>query len=279
MRGFYKVEIKTGFAQLSNVDMYYEVCGEGEPILLIHGIDSDSRLWDRTFAALGNHYKTIRFDLRGFGNTAMPKGEFQLLDDIHDLLVELDVESAHIVGYSYGGTVAPSFALKYPEMVKSLTLVGAGMIGHQWSEEVSDYYKKFQETIGNQEIKEMMRLLKWKSVYGPKRKEEGLDDVCNQLEEMFLHALSKPREGTPLPICDKRNELSQIPSPTYILVGELDFPDYHDIANFYNEKIPNSRKEIFPQAGHLLILENPTLFNEKVLGFLGSIEETARVGN
>ncbi|GAA0346793.1 alpha/beta hydrolase [Bacillus carboniphilus] len=262
------MQVTKGYVQLSNVEMYYEICGEGEPLLLIHGIDSDSRLWDLHFEAFGHEYRTIRFDLRGFGNTAMPAGEFQLLDDMHDLLTQLGVDSAHIVGYSYGGTVAPSFALKYPHMVRSLSLIGAGMVGHKWSEEVMDYHRKFQKTIKNQDQDEMMKLLYWKSVYGPYREEKGLEEVCQKLKTMFLHALSKPREGVPLPTGNAIEELDNIKVPTYVLVGELDFEDYHKIADVYHEGVPNTKKEVFPNAAHLLPLENPTLFVEKMLGFL-----------
>lgn len=184
-----------GYANLSNVEMYYEIAGEGDPLLLIHGVDSDSRMWDPQFYELSKYFKTIRFDHRGFGNTTMPAGDFQLLDDIRDLLMELNVESAHILGYSFGGTVAPSFAIKYPKMVKSLILVNAGLVGHEWSSEVSDYFVRFQETYRENNYDEMMRLLKWKSVYGPYRNEEGLEDICNLLDTMFLHALAiKPRD-------------------------------------------------------------------------------------
>jgi pimeloyl-ACP methyl ester carboxylesterase len=57
-------------------EIYFEVLGDGEPILLIHGIDSDCRVWDKQVLELAEGYKTIRFDLRGFGKSEMPKGDF-----------------------------------------------------------------------------------------------------------------------------------------------------------------------------------------------------------
>lgn len=262
------MESVKGYLSLPTVDFYYEVAGEGEPLLLIHGIDSDCRMWDPQFFNFARYFKTIRFDLRGFGKTAMPAEEFQILDDIQQLLTGLGIENAHIIGYSYGGTIAPAFALKYPESVKSLTLAGAGMIGHTWSEEVSRYFVQFQESIKNNDFNEMMRLLCWKSIYGPKRKPEGLEEICGLLKEMFLPVVKRGHEGKPLSPGDSRGRLSSIKVPTLILVGELDFEDYHQIADFYHQNIPNSIKKIIPNAAHFMNIENPKLFNEEVLKFL-----------
>lgn len=262
-----------GFATLNNVEMYYEVEGEGESLLLIHGIDSDSRMWEPQFQTFSKYFKTIRFDLRGFGNTTMPVGEFQILDDIHDLLQVLGINSAHILGYSYGGTVAPSFAIKYPHMVKSLLLAGAGMVGHQWSELLNNYFKRFLETYKEKNFDGMMSLLKWKSVYGPYRDETGNEDICKLIDLMFLHALSiVPREGKPLPTGDTRGQLHTINVPTLILVGDLDFDDYHQIADYYHKEIPNSIKQFIPNAAHFMNIENPNTFNKAVIDFLNRLE-------
>jgi 3-oxoadipate enol-lactonase len=257
-----------GYAKLPNVEMYYEKAGIGEPLLLIHGLDSDSRMWEQQFTSFSQFFTTIRFDYRGFGKTPMPAGEFQILDDIHDLMNEIGIERAHILGYSYGGTIAPSFALKYPEKVKSLILVSAGMVGYQWSPVLQDYFKRFQETYRENQYDEMLRLLQWKSIYGPYREEAGLEDVCNFVERMFLEALSiKPRDGKPLPAGDTRRLLPSISVPTLVLVGELDFPDYHHIADFYKKQIPNSYKKLLPGVAHFMNLENPEQFNQEILDF------------
>jgi 3-oxoadipate enol-lactonase len=263
------MESTKGYVKLSNVEMYYETTGTGEPVLLVHGIDGDSRMWEPQFWELAKNFQVIRFDLRGFGNTVMPAGTFQILDDMHDLLFSLGHESAHIIGYSYGGTVAPSFAIKYPDQVKSLILVGAGMVGYEWSPLLRNYFQKFQETIKNDDKVEMMKLLKWKSVYGPHRKEEGLEDICNLLEEMFLHIFTiEPRIGTPLPTGDTREDLHKIKVPTLILSGALDFDDYHHIAEIYHKKIDNSKMVTITEAAHFMNLEKPDAVNPHILEFL-----------
>lgn len=263
------MEIQKGFVTIDGVETYYETAGEGEPLLLIHGVDSDSRMWDKQFYDFASHFKTIRFDLRGFGKTPMPAGEFQILDDIKGLLQSLNIESAHIMGYSYGGTISPSFAIKYPDMVKSLILVSPGMIGHQWSNEVSTYFKVFQEAYKQGNQQEIMRLLKWKSVYGPHRDQSGLDEVCELLDKMFSHAMNEVvREGKPLSPGDTRSSLHKISVPTLIVVGEIDFDDYHNIAQYYEQEITNSRKIVIPNAAHFLNLEEPDLLNEYVIRFI-----------
>ncbi|KAA0545414.1 alpha/beta hydrolase [Bacillus sp. BGMRC 2118] len=263
------VHRESGFLTIQGVQTYYEVAGDGEPILFIHGIDSDSRMWDKQVEVLSKSYKTIRFDLRGFGQTPMPLGEFHIQDDINHLMELLEIPSAHIIGYSFGGTVSLPFALKYPERVKSIILAGAGMVGYDWSDELSTYFREFQQCWSNGNWDEMMRLLKWKSIYGPHRNEHGLVEICSLLDKMFLHAMKNVlREGKPISPGDTRDRLHTVKVPTLILVGEMDFEDYHHIAEIYNQSLSNSIKKIVPDVGHFINLENPSLFNEITSNFI-----------
>lgn len=262
---------ESGYININGVQTYYEIEGNGEPILFIHGIDSDSRMWEKQFDTLAKSYQTIRFDLRGFGHTPMPAGEFHIQDDINELMESLEIHSAHIVGYSFGGTVALPFAMKYPSRVKSLILAGAGMVGYNWSEQLSTYFQDFQVCWKNGDWDEMMRLLKWKSIYGPYREEKGLEEICSLLDEMFLHAMKNVlREGKPISAGDTRDKLHSVKAPTLILVGELDFKDYHKIAEIYHQELPNSMKRIVPNAGHFMNLENPSLFNDFISNFINN---------
>ena len=117
-------EILKGTAEVNDTRLYYEVSGSGHPLVLIHGLALDTRMWDDQFQAFSEYYRVIRFDLRGFGNSTLPTGDqYAYFDDLFALLNYLDISQAHILGLSLGGSVAVDFALAYPEATSSLILV------------------------------------------------------------------------------------------------------------------------------------------------------------
>ncbi|MEM9091605.1 MAG: alpha/beta hydrolase [Cyanobacteria bacterium P01_F01_bin.53] len=105
--------------------MYYEIHGSGEPLVLIHGLSMDSSTWFNQVPLLSQKYQVVVFDNRGVGQTDAPHEDYStemMADDTVALLRFLNVDNAHILGFSMGGMIAQIIALKYPELVKSLLL-------------------------------------------------------------------------------------------------------------------------------------------------------------
>ena len=91
-----------GFAEVNGTRLYYERADAGDPIVLIHGLAVDSRYWQAQFEALAQHYRVVRYDLRGFGKSALPTAEpYTHADDLKALLDDLGIERAHILGNSF----------------------------------------------------------------------------------------------------------------------------------------------------------------------------------
>src|SRR5688500_4113635 len=120
---------ETGMADVNGARIYYEVAGEGEPLVLVHAGIADSRMWDGQLTAFADRNRVIRHDMRGFGMSAMVDGPFSHHDDLRGLLDSLDVERAHLVGCSMGGGAVLDFALGYPQRVVNLVLVGSAVGG------------------------------------------------------------------------------------------------------------------------------------------------------
>lgn len=111
---------------VNGLELYYEIAGDGEPVLLIPGFASGLSLWSRQVPALSRDFRVISFDPRGISESDKPEGPQSislLADDVAHLLRALGVASAHVVGVSFGGFVAQEFALKYPSMTRKLVLV------------------------------------------------------------------------------------------------------------------------------------------------------------
>lgn len=110
---------------VNGCNLYYEVEGDGEPVILVPGFASGRSIWSRQTPALSRNFRVISFDPRGVGESDKPEGELSitlLADDLAHLLLALNIHRAHIVGASFGGFVAQEFALKYPLMTRKLVL-------------------------------------------------------------------------------------------------------------------------------------------------------------
>jgi 3-oxoadipate enol-lactonase len=104
----------TGFAEVNGTRLAYEVAGEGHPLTLIHGGLVDRRLWDDQFAAFAQHYRVIRYDLRGLGESALVKADqppYSASADLYALLHSLGIEKTYLLGLSAGGALAIDFTL------------------------------------------------------------------------------------------------------------------------------------------------------------------------
>ena len=115
--------------QVNGVSLYYEVMGAGEPVLLLHGLGSSLRDWERQLPVFVEHYQVIACDVRGHGRSSKPTGPYsvpQFTADIIALLHHLHVESAHVLGLSMGGMIAFQLAVDAPQLVKSLVIVNSG---------------------------------------------------------------------------------------------------------------------------------------------------------
>src|SRR5579859_5610490 len=123
---------RKGFAEVNDTSIYYEVAGEGPALALIHGGLVDNHLWDDQFEVFAQHFKVIRYDIRGFGQSPLLTKEtrpYSMEHDLHSLLQFLGVEKASMLGLSMGGSIATDFTLQYPSIVEALITVGSGLSG------------------------------------------------------------------------------------------------------------------------------------------------------
>jgi pimeloyl-ACP methyl ester carboxylesterase len=263
---------ETGKAEVNGARIYYEVAGEGEPLVLVHAGIADSRMWEGQFAAFAERYRVIRYDMRGFGKTEMVDGPFSHHEDLRGLLDFLSVERAHLVGCSMGGGAVLDFALEYPERVGDLVLVGSAIGGFspdfgppkEWDELVA------ADEAGDLERVSELEVRMW--VDGPNRAPEHVAAAVRDLvREMNLIALQTEAAGLgeewePEPPAADR--LHNIYAPTLLIVGDEDQPRIFAAADLLERELPNERKVVMHGTAHLPNMERPEEFNRLVLEFL-----------
>jgi pimeloyl-ACP methyl ester carboxylesterase len=263
---------ETGTAEIGGARIVYEVAGAGHPLLLIHAGIADSRMWDDQWPAFGERYRTIRYDLPGYGHSQLPAGPAAIHEDVAALLRFLHVERTHIVGISFGGRIALDFTLTHPEMVSALVLVCPSVSGETPSEEVERFGDEEDALLeaGDSDGATELNLRMW--VDGPRRTPEQVDPrVRERVREMQRHAFSVPMpEGFSLRRLDPPaiERLSEIRAPTLVIVGDHDLDEKVAMAEQLATEIRSARELVIHGVAHMVPMERPAEFNQAVLDFL-----------
>ena len=263
-----------GYSEVNGAKLYYEIAGEGYPLVLIHAGIADCRMWDDQFRAFAQDNLVIRYDQRGYGRSKIVPGEFSNHDDLAGLLDAVGIESAALLGASMGGSTALDFTLAYPDRVDALIVVGAAIGGHQWSNLALQKWGEIDEAMGEgrKEYAIELDLRMW--VDGPTRK----SDVVNpQLREKVRIMDAPLYEAQQVTAKERRldppaiQRLSEIDVPTLVIVGDADMPDMMTIADKIEAGVRGARKVVISGAAHMLNMEQPEKFNRLVSQFVASL--------
>src|SRR5829696_626576 len=257
----------SGFAEVNGTKLYYEAAGEGPAVVLVHGGLVDSRLWDDQMKPLSRRFRVVRYDLRGFGKSAAPTGQFWPTEDLRALLDFLKIERATVVGLSLGGIVAADFALEHPERVERLVFVGAGLRGDRQPPDEKSM-AAYRALVSQGPEKYFETFLKADLLAGLRERPRARERMRTMMLDNYK-ALSYIRAGlaqSPEPPTVER--LGRINFPTLVVVGSLDSKNLLNIADTLAAGIPGARKVTIPGASHHPPVETPQEFNRALLDFL-----------
>lgn len=266
----------TGFVEAPGGSrLWYEVQGEGTPVIFLHDGLVSSAGWDVPFEALSKNFRTIRYDRRGFGRSEAPKGPYSDVDDLDAVFGTLKIGRAVLVGCSNGSRLAVDYALAHPDRVEALVLVGPVVSGLPYSAHflrrgMTNYRPMFQEKSREKLIEA------W--VQDPYLTDARNTAARGRLRELLTQGpgplTSRVPESRP-PDRPAVARLAEIRVPTLILVGASDIPDVQAHAGVLEAGIHGARRVIVPGAGHLIPLERPEELDREILDFLRP-EDSAR---
>ena len=274
-------------ATVNGIELFYEVHGSGDPLLLIMGLAADSAAWAFQVPEFSQHYRTITFDNRGVGRSAKPTGAYtihQMADDAVGLLDVLDVRRAHVVGVSMGGMIAQELVLRHPERVRGLVLACT------YPEPDADIenMRKFSLTqfggtvtasgemrIDLTTVNPLMLLQHMlPMVFNP----EFLQKELPKLLQVFGGALQygfslEAILGQVAAVMSHKatDRLHQIAVPTLVITGDADRLISPANSDLLAHHIPNAKLVKVPGGSHGFNFETPELFNQAVLDFLGNV--------
>jgi 3-oxoadipate enol-lactonase len=246
----------------------YRVDGEGEPLVLVHGVGGDGGMWDGVVSALPPRFRTIRVDLRGHGRSPLigePVTVQDLARDVTGVMDALGVPKASIAGFSLGGLIAQAIALESPDRVDKLALVAtvAGRTPEEQARSAARIEVVREKGLaaiaaGNREFwfSDAFRRDHPEAVEARVRQFMACDPVS------YLHAFAVFAKG------DFVGRLGEIRAPTLVVAGEFDPAATARMARLMHERIAGSRLEILAGMRHALLIECPRRVAALMAGFL-----------
>ena len=256
----------------NGINIYYEIHGRGDPLVLIMGLRRNAEWWYCQIPALSEHFQVLVFDNRGAGRSDQPEEEYSIslfADDTAALMKSLGLSSAHVLGISMGGYIGQELAIDYPEMVRRLIL---GCTGPGGSQAVLMSPERLTKFIANKGLSPEDILLKDMDIYFSKRFIQERPEKIKEFVEISRRYYQPPESFLrQFAACQKHDtfeRLQRIAQPTLIMTGDDDPLVPPGNSRILKEMIPQSRLEFFPAGRHCFFMEFASKFNQRVIDFL-----------
>jgi 3-oxoadipate enol-lactonase len=261
--------------KINDISMYYEIHGQGEPLVLIAGFSVDHLAWTLALEHFAKNYQVILLDNRGAGQSDSPQGAYsieQMAQDIADLCSHLRIKRAHFVGNSMGGFLVQMLAYHHPELVKSGTISNSSMHMNICFNIYASAYLELLKANAP-----MPALIKSSAAW------VFSFDYLSQPEQ--LDALIQLRLNNPYPFTvsgyegqysalkgfDSQNWAKNITAPLFIITSDQDLIFNESLSKDLHHQIPRAHYYCFENCGHVPYIEYPKKFAEKVMDFIDSI--------
>jgi pimeloyl-ACP methyl ester carboxylesterase len=268
-------------------EIVFRRCGDGEAVILLHGIAGSFDTWNEVLPALGKKCYAIAPDLLGHGRSAKPRGDYSLgayATGVRDLMEALEIPSATIVGHSLGGGIAMQFAYQFPKRCRRLVLVDSGGLGP----EVTPFLRAatlpgagLVVSAITSERARMAGRAAWRRLQqAGVGYRQSARSIANHLFSLQDAAARRAFVATARSVIDWRGQRVDATDrlylaghlPTMIVWGRRDrfIPIRHGAAA--HGMIPGSRFEVFEEAGHFPHEEEPERFSQLLLEFIEGTE-------
>ena len=258
------------FTKETNISMYYEIDGAGEALVFIHGLGSSGKDWQFQAGFFPAHFQTLTYDVRGHGESEKAKPPYSVslfAKDLAELLGELGISKAHLVGISMGGWIAFQFGLDYPEMTRSLTIINS------WADMRPKNFQERKTLFQRNVLFRLFSMRKIGEILGPrifiKPEQKDLLDtlVENWAKNHKPSYMASMKAGTGWSVAD---QLDQIKCPVLVVAADEDYTPV-SAKQEYVDKLPNARLVVLEDSRHATPVEKPDEFNQVLLAFLQEV--------
>ena len=257
------------YALNQGVRIYWEEHGAGQPILMIMGLSFTIEMWHRLIPELARHYRLIMFDNRGMGRSDVPKGRFSIGQMANDAVAVMDaagVSAAHVLGASMGGMIAQELALRFPNRVCSLML-GCTSHGGLISRWPSFHHRPRKAAFSGSDRIARERSLN-DLLYAETTMRELIEEdlmirsKCCWTQEGFL------KQFGAILLWSSYLRLPRIRVPTLVVHGAEDRLIPPGNGRTVARRIPGARFKVIPNAGHVMMTDQPERCLAEIMNFL-----------
>ena len=253
--------------RVNGIDLNYEIHGQGRPLLLIHGLGSSCRDWEKQLTVFSRYYQVITFDLRGHGQTEKPPGPYSMslfAKDAAELVKALGISPAHVIGISLGGMITFQLALDHPELVMSVVIVNAG------TEVVARTLKDHWQVFFRFAIVYLLGMRKMGEVLS--KRLFPLDEQAG-LREIFVKRWGENDTRAYLETLraivgwSVTEHVHTINVPTLVVTADHDYTPVSE-KELFVAKMPLAELAVVQNSRHATPVDSPEEFNQIVLEFL-----------
>ncbi len=241
------------YIDINDIKIYYEIYGEGEPLLLLHGNSGSINSFDYQIPELSKHFKVIAVDSRAQGRSSDSEKEITyalMASDMSELIEKLKLGSVYVVGWSDGGNIGLELALNNPDKVKKLITFGANFT---WEDFFATPDSVTMDPNDPLIVKVTPVLQKYKT---------GMDKIPPEIKKKLSALMEKFPNLT-------EEQLRQIKIPVLVVAGDHDLIKLdHTVALF--KSLPHAQLFIVPCASHMVVIEQPELINGEIIKFLNT---------
>jgi len=254
--------------KMDSTDLKFNILGSGDPIILIHGGGTDSRVWNEYAQKLSEKYKVISYDLRGHGDSPIPTDTTNHVEDLFQLFSSLNLKKATIIGHSLGGQIATDFALLYPNKMDQLVLIAPGLSGFQYDKAYQIMGKKMWETVPNVDSMLTIMLNSPEAYAMQKSMQSPESDIIKQVhKDNIIKSLQWKSFEQAWPIENTKEKLENLKAETLFIIGSEDKQDIFKIKQLF-EKVPDIQFEMIEGADHGLIITHKNRILDSVIKYL-----------
>lgn len=256
--------------KVNGLNMYYELHGKGDPVVLIQGLGGNHTFWNPNLPQLVKRHRVLLLDYRGAGLTDKPKMAYStkmFADDIGGLMDALDITRAHVVGRSMGGCIGQWLGIRHPKKVRSLILAATWGRADGMLKLCLDNWARIVARSGLGGL--FPHILPWcwtRDFFEPKNA-----TALARLKKL-VYANRQPRDAfIRQSLAGKRHDairhLSRIQAPTLVVVGEADILTPRKLSDEIVAGISTAKLHLIPGLGHAFYEEKPEVFNRVALDF------------
>lgn len=258
---------------IGNAELYTEVHGEGEDLLLVAGLGGMATFWAKQVGFLSGHYRVVLHDHRGIGRSGpapVVSGSVEMADDLIRLMDAMDIRAAHIVGHSTGGAIGQQIAVNHPDRVKSLVLSAS------WAGPTPlfvDTFRIRRDILINSGVKHYMMVGSllaapaWTIADGY----EGMDSYLAERIEHFAGLETELARLNAVMTHDLRHRLAEIEAPTGVISAKDDSLTPPSMSDELAERIKGARRVRLAEGGHFCPVTVSDVYNERLLALLRDI--------